>query len=1262
MGVVYRAEDEKLRRIVAIKLLLPGSADDADRRQRLLREARAAAAITHANVATIHQVDEADGRTFIAMELVEGESLRARLARGRMDVATALDLATQILRGLAAAHDRGIVHRDLKPENVMITSDGVVKLLDFGLAKTAGGGAARRLDSALHDADTLVTADEGRVIGTPEYMSPEQATGAPLDARSDLFSLGIILYEMLSGARPFAGATTGAVLVAIARDDPPPLRESAPDVDEALAAVVARCMAKSPEDRYPRARDVLRELGGYVSSRQTAKARSGDAPAVAPEAAQAVERPASTFPWPAALVGALGCAATAAAIAGYHAGRAPRVTYCASIRDTRDGVRCALEIPESAVMARVPLFDTTTKLTSRAGRVVSIDVVGVVPSLPSFVTPGHVVHTEVVRGDDGAVLETIGRDSDGNVVERLEWRDHGRRLDSVEEDRVTPRRELSTSTDELRAVTTTLRDFDDVGRVRRERYFAAAGRPATDGRGAYGYESVFGQNNDVTVRWVTLGADGAPAAGGDGVATFERPDDATPFGAIERFLDVNGKPCVWSGGYARRYATSPSLGLARMTFLGVHDEPVREFEWGIHAQSYEWDPAARVLTSWVFDEAGRRMITRGGFAGWRWALDERGRLLRDTYLDKEGNETLLSGVAGSVARTWDAHDHNVAATALDAEGAPTQLADESGSTIKYTYDDHGRSIEDRTFDEKGSPQSSRLNGAICRRVWDARGLIESWSHFDGDGRPFAVAAGYATKRVRHDRRRNPIEESYLGPDGQPCVIDEGYAVKRTTYDDNGDERSVSYFDASGAPTMLRGEYATKRTQVDGVGLPAEEEYLDTHGERALLRAGYALVRYRRDRNGDVVEESRFGKHGEPVASKDGWAKRTTSYDVERRPVEVALFDAAGAPAPGAQGWAVEHETIDERGLVVRRDHLGADRRPVLTKDGSASRTMRYDEGGKLVEETTLGVDGKPIATDVGFATKRRAYDAAQRLVEEALFDAEAKPTVGKEGWSVRALRYDAPGNLVEEAFFDEARRPHAPAGAAHASAVSKFDSRRRLVESRYLDASGAPVAGPEGVAMVRYERDANGRPIRTSYFDGYGAPAASNAGTIVVLDRYDFAGRVVEERDVDAAGTARLAKDGCAGHKTSYDGLGRTGEEACLGLDGAPVSSAKGWAVRRTLHDARGNPVEITTYAPDGSLHDDRRGIARTKSRFDERGLLIETELFDAKGKPAHDERGAHAVRERYDEAGNAVGEDLVDERGRAVSGTAKGAAGKTGG
>jgi serine/threonine-protein kinase len=287
MGIVYRAEDEKLRRTVALKVLPSAFTQDEERRRRFLREARSAAAITHPNIATVYDVGEADGRVFLAMELVEGETLRDRLARGAMPPAEALRVARAMARGLARAHGKGVVHRDLKPDNVMIDQDGEAKILDFGLAKLREAEAeAGSGKSALERAETASQiTGEGRVLGTPQYMSPEQAKGVAVDARTDVFSLGVVLYEMLAGVRPFRGETSFDVLVAVTRDPPPPLRDRAPDTPPSLQAVVDRCLAKAPSERFASGKELAEALEAVPL---------GSAPHVAASSASRPHSPAAS--------------------------------------------------------------------------------------------------------------------------------------------------------------------------------------------------------------------------------------------------------------------------------------------------------------------------------------------------------------------------------------------------------------------------------------------------------------------------------------------------------------------------------------------------------------------------------------------------------------------------------------------------------------------------------------------------------------------------------------------------------------------------------------------------------------------------------------------------------------------------------------------------------------------------------------------------------------------------------------------------------
>jgi tetratricopeptide (TPR) repeat protein/predicted Ser/Thr protein kinase len=245
MGVVYKAQDTKLDRKVALKFLPPHLLCDTDARERFEQEAKAASALNHPNIATIHEIDEAEGRCFIAMEFLDGGLLKVPLKAGDLSLKRILDLAIQIGEGLNAAHEQGVTHRDMKPDNIMLTKKGLAKIMDFGLAKLKGAPRVTKT---------------GTTLGTLQYMSPEQARGEEVDSRSDLFSFGVILYEMITGRLPFKGDNEAAIINSILNDTPEPLARFKADLPEGLQRIVDRALTKDPSERYQHADDMVAEL------------------------------------------------------------------------------------------------------------------------------------------------------------------------------------------------------------------------------------------------------------------------------------------------------------------------------------------------------------------------------------------------------------------------------------------------------------------------------------------------------------------------------------------------------------------------------------------------------------------------------------------------------------------------------------------------------------------------------------------------------------------------------------------------------------------------------------------------------------------------------------------------------------------------------------------------------------------------------------------------------------------------------------------
>jgi tetratricopeptide (TPR) repeat protein len=273
MGVVYRGRDSRLGRDVAIKVLPSELAADPDRLRRFEQEARAASALDHPNILTVHDVGSFEGQPYLVTELLEGETLRGRLEGGALPVRKAVEIAVQVAQGLAAAHAKGIVHRDVKPENLFLTADGRVKILDFGLAKLLEAPLAPA--DLAHSPTRVGSTETGAMLGSAGYMAPEQIRLQPVDARTDIFALGCVLHEMLSGSRAFPGESIGDVIAAILTKDPGPLPATVP---AALATVVHRCLEKRPDDRFSSAHDLAFALVAAGGDRDAGPAAVLDPP------------------------------------------------------------------------------------------------------------------------------------------------------------------------------------------------------------------------------------------------------------------------------------------------------------------------------------------------------------------------------------------------------------------------------------------------------------------------------------------------------------------------------------------------------------------------------------------------------------------------------------------------------------------------------------------------------------------------------------------------------------------------------------------------------------------------------------------------------------------------------------------------------------------------------------------------------------------------------------------------------------------------
>jgi len=389
MGEIYKARDSRLNRIVAVKVLAPGRTRDPQRRRRFIQEAQAASALNHPNIVTIHDILPEGDTQYMVMEHVSGKTLHELIQAGRLPAPQALPIAMQMANALAAAHAAGIIHRDLKPANVMVTASGLVKVLDFGLAKLLDPTARLReadpnqaQDPATMSAAPLTA--EGAIMGTVNYMSPEQAEGLRVDARSDIFSFGAVLYEMATGRRAFEGDSHVSTLSAVLRDEVKPIHDIAPDVPDDLERLIARCLRKNLDERWQSMSEVASALAKMTTRRDTAPRPARQSPATTVPAVAVVTKEGpkgkrSKGMWLGACAAGVLLLALAGAWWGWHRRNAP-----ASPATAQPSTSASVPAPSIAPDAAPA---TTPQTTPQAGSDAANTISATAPPPPAAPTP-----------------------------------------------------------------------------------------------------------------------------------------------------------------------------------------------------------------------------------------------------------------------------------------------------------------------------------------------------------------------------------------------------------------------------------------------------------------------------------------------------------------------------------------------------------------------------------------------------------------------------------------------------------------------------------------------------------------------------------------------------------------------------------------------------------------------------------------------------------------------------------------------------------
>jgi serine/threonine protein kinase len=401
MGEIYKAQDTRLNRVVAIKVLSGGSAGDPDSRRRFIQEAQAASSLNHPNIITIHDIVSQGNDQFMVMEFVNGKTLGEMIPQGGLSAPTTLQYAVQIADGLHAAHTAGIIHRDLKPGNIMVTPQGLVKILDFGLAKLTVPSGPVSLSDITQTVGSVPVTVQGSIVGTVSYMSPEQAQAGKVDARSDVFSLGCVLYEMLTGRKAFAGDSPLLTLTAILRDDPPEIADVAPTVPPELSRVVQRALRKEPGERWQSMQDLHFELSMMKQRSDSGVLAAAQIPVAQPEA----PKPESPQPKGKGMVAALGIGVLLLAWCGawWWTSHRPSLGFIMAKGSVASNLPSSDAPPKPSPMAPANLTNQTILDMTKANVAPSVIIDHIRSSRTSFVLST----SEIIRLTQGGVAEAV---------------------------------------------------------------------------------------------------------------------------------------------------------------------------------------------------------------------------------------------------------------------------------------------------------------------------------------------------------------------------------------------------------------------------------------------------------------------------------------------------------------------------------------------------------------------------------------------------------------------------------------------------------------------------------------------------------------------------------------------------------------------------------------------------------------------------------------------------------------------------------------
>lgn len=1100
MGVVYLAEHKFIKQQkVAIKVIHKNMVNTASK-ERLQQEAEKLASLNHPNIVKFlnYHIDE-EGNVFLIMEYAEGSTIEQTIntKTGLIVESKILPIFEPILDAVEYAHKHNVIHRDIKPSNIIITTEGVPKILDFGI-------------STIYD-DSNTEKQESFIVGTPSYMSPEQVKGKGIDFRSDIYSLGVLLHQMLTGNAPYDTTTMSEVEIQakVITDPLPRMKTFYRYISEKMQAIVDKATAKNPEDRYQNCAEFRKNLLKLLRPRKISRT-------------------------------ALVCLSVIGAViigGSYLAYDYNRV----KIRYFKDYVE-QWGIPQGIGKVSASAKSHMTRLYRFEYRHYKLQRVSHINSL------GNIIDDDESERQERPIDMYLYY-SDNNLLSRVKTYDRSGKLVFVKayNDRLT----------------SAVFQYDDEFGTEKSLSGQTIG---------YANSGKANENRGKISRWlITYDSNGYVAsiyyAGyqnikvGDAHNIYGRSYIRDDKGRVkeEHYLGYDGQPKAtkWGLGIKKFYFDEKD-NWVKAEYYTVDMLPAMDDPEGIFVYALEYDNWGNVIQSKNLDANGNLMLMKksgvaglvetlnqkglvtevhwqgvdgqnsfsivGGYASKRLEYDENGYVSKETYYDVDGNICSNKEGIASIAVRNDTHGNHLEILYYGTDGELTIGNDISAAGYMAEYDTVGNPIKVMFYGLDKNPTLIKSGVAGYIREYNSMNLCTKEKYFDAELQPSFDENGVAVLVMDYDKRGNRIKTSFMDAEEKELVLSkEKIAGWESTYDDNGNEIERMFFNTSGQPCLCNDEYSKKVNTYDENGNLIKYRYYNLQGKLAIsdgiagydysydqrgnilenrpvgtdetLKSGKLISKFAYDEFDNQIEFSLYDRNEFPATNSMNYHKATYQYNSRNQLTETRYYNVSGTlVAYNDENYAIERNEYDERGYRIHIAYLGIDENPVNCSQNWSSSSYEYDSYGNVIRQLFFDTNGDPTIPSVMVPEGICKYDKWGNRIYLAAKDGKGNFIINPStGWCIKRNEYDIRGNELSESYFDVNDEPMNSRNNYH-KVVRTYTSDNDEETVSYFGPSEEPVNNNAGYHKETNEYDSEGRLIRFYYSDKNGKPVNCSGG------------------------------------------------------------------------------------------------------------------------------------------------------------------------